>query len=104
MADTPTVPPGLPDRPEYMLTTMDNPYDPFTQFDEWLSYDMQAGHNTAGMLARIARDTDELSDGDQHMLIQEAIDEIVRENVSTMWMKVKRGDIQPTNAPSASAT
>ncbi len=37
-----------------MLTTVDNPYDPFDQFDEWFNYDMDLGYNSSAYLARIA--------------------------------------------------
>ena len=40
---------------EYMLTTIDNPYSPFTQFDEWLEFDTLKGYNTCGYLARVAK-------------------------------------------------
>lgn len=83
----------IPERPEYVLTTVDNPYDPFVQWDEWYVWDMTAGYHTPGLLARIAHTADELSDADQHLILQQAIDEIVRENVSGMHKKVKRGDL-----------
>lgn len=87
-ADAETIP------TEYMLTTIDNPFDPFTQFDEWLEYDIRLGYNTSSFLARIAKVSDELSLVDQELAIQDAIDEIVKENVSGMWRKVTRGSIQ----------
>lgn len=77
---------------EYMLTTYDNPYDPFTQWDEWFAYDMQSGYHTPGLLARVALSSHDISDVDQFNAIQNAIDEIVRENVSGMHRKVKRGE------------
>jgi hypothetical protein len=75
---------------EYMLTTVDNPFDPFTRFDEWFAFDMQAGYNTPGMLDRIAKVSDETSEPDQALAIQNAIDEIIQENVNGMWRKVSR--------------
>lgn len=78
---------------EYMLTTVDNPYDPFDQFDEWFTFDTQAGYDTAGMLARIARTSPDLSEPDQAVEIQRAINEILEENVSGMWRKVAKGDV-----------
>ncbi len=45
-----------------MLTTSDNPYNPFTQWDEWNVFDMEKGYNTCSYLARIAAVSDELSD------------------------------------------
>lgn len=83
----------MPSRPEYMLTTVDNPFDPFTQFDEWYVWDQNAGYLTPGLLARLAYLSDEISEVDQHLAIQQAIDEIVRENVSGVHKKVKRGEV-----------
>lgn len=77
----------------YMLTTVDNPFDPFTQFDEWYAYDMKLGYDTPGLLAACTMQSDELSDLDQELSIQMAIDEIVSENLSGVHRKVKRGDM-----------
>lgn len=82
MADTEPV--------EYMLTTVDNPFDPFTRFDEWLEYDMRLGYNTSAFLARVSKVSNDISEPDQALAIQNAIDEIVSENVSGMWRKVSR--------------
>lgn len=94
MADNTDNEQDLPSRPEYMLTTVDNPYDPFTQWDEWFAWDLAAGYGTPGLLDRIARTSDELSESDQHLAIQDAIDEIVQENVLGVFRKVKQGEIK----------
>jgi hypothetical protein len=75
-----------------MLTTVDNPFDPFTQWDEWFAWDQRAGYHTSGFLARVSRMSDELSEADQHLALQQAIDEIVRENVLGVYRKVQRND------------
>ena len=75
---------------QYMLTTVDNPFDPFTQFDEWLAWDTKAGYNSAALLGRVAVVSDSLSEPDQALAIQGAIDEIVSENVSGMYRKVSK--------------
>jgi hypothetical protein len=84
------------DTTEYMLTTVDNPFDPFTRFDEWLAYDTQMGYNTSGFLARIAKVSNDLSEPDQALAIQQAIDEIVTENVLGVWRKVSRNSPHTT--------
>jgi hypothetical protein len=71
-----------------MLTTMDNPYDPFTEFTEWYRYDTAAGYHTSAFLARIVRTSDALSPPDQELAIEQAIDEIVKENVLGIYKKV----------------
>lgn len=90
-------------RNEYLLTTYDNPFDPFTQWDEWFAWDQAAGYNTPGYLARIARTSGELSELDQHQAIQQAIDEIVELNVLGIHKKVKRGEVTNRAEPSDSS-
>jgi hypothetical protein len=75
---------------EYMLTTVDNPFNPFDDFTNWYNYDTQKGHHTLAFLARIAHTSTDLSDEDQRLIVQQAIDEIVRENVSGIMRKVSR--------------
>lgn len=82
----------VPSRPDFMLTTVDNPFDPFVQYDEWYAWDRNAGYHTPGLLARIAKTSDELSDADQHLAIQQAIDEIVQENVLGVYRKIAQPD------------
>jgi hypothetical protein len=75
---------------DIMLTTVDNPYNPFTRFKEWLTWDTDAGYNSVSFLARIAKSSYELSEADQSQAIADAIDEICRENVSGVHRKVSR--------------
>ena len=82
------------DTTEYMLTTVDNPFDPFTRFDEWNAYDISMGYNSLAFLDRVAYTSHELSDADQVLSIQNAIDQIVEENVSGMWRKVSRTQVK----------
>lgn len=72
----------------HMLTTIDNPYNPWTHYDEWFVWDAQAGYHTPGYLARIVRSSDELSDEDQSLAIEQAIDEIIEENVLGIYKRV----------------
>jgi hypothetical protein len=80
----------MDEQKEYMLTTVDNPYNPFTDFNAWLAFDIRMGYNSSAFLARIAMLPEDLPEPYQSLAIQSAIDEIVRENVSGMWRKVSR--------------
>ena len=71
-----------------MLTTVDNPFDPFTQFDEWYAWDEEAGYHTTAFLARVVISSDELSEYDQRLAYEEGVNEIIRENVSGMHARV----------------
>lgn len=82
---------------ESMLTTVDNPFDPFTQFDEWYAYDENAGYHTSAFLARIVKSSEELSEADQSDAIEDAIDEVVLINSLGLYRKVT-APRTPTNS------
>ena len=77
----------------YMITTTDNPYSTITHYDEWLTWDIQHGYHSNDLLARVAYVSDELSDPDRAMAINDAIDIIVEFNLSGMHSKVLAGSI-----------
>ena len=79
----------------HMLTTVDNPHDPFTEFDAWHQWDTSAGYYTSEFLARIAITSDDISDADQDAALEQAIDEIVRENVLGLYRKVSMETSEP---------
>lgn len=71
-----------------MLTTIDNPFDPFTQFDSWYQFDESKGYHSCSYLARIAKISNALSDEDMALAIESAIDEIVALNPLNVYRKV----------------
>ena len=79
---------------DHMLTTVDNPFDPFTEWDAWFSYDLSHGYDTSGFLARIVRTSDGLSETDQDQAIEQAIDEIVEQNVNGVYKKVSMQSVE----------
>lgn len=81
---------------EFMLTTLDNPFNPFTDYDEWYNYDTAMGYNTCAYLARIAKTSNELSESDEALAIDEAMNEIVSYNLLGNYIKVKRDFIPRT--------
>ena len=80
-----------------MLTTIDNPFDPFDQFDEWFAFDVSKGYNTCAYLARMAKTSDELSPQDEALAIDQAMDEIVRLNVLGIYRKVYKDEVENDN-------
>lgn len=69
------------------LTSVDNPYDPFKEFEKWFLFDVLNGYNSCAYLARIARISEQLTEKENLIEIDRAIDEIVRLN-PTMYKKV----------------
>lgn len=46
---------------KYMLTTFDNPYNPFVDFVSWYMFDCENGYNTSSHLARIVNLDNEMT-------------------------------------------
>ena len=70
------------------LTTIDNPFNPFTDFTKWFLYDIEKGYNSCAYLARIARTSDQLSDAENLNEIERAIDEIIKLDFMGIYKKV----------------
>lgn len=82
----------MADTVQYMLTTVDNPWNPFTNFDEWRAFDETQGYHTSAFLARVVHSSDALSEEQQQADIETAIDEIVSENLLGLYRKVSSID------------
>lgn len=88
---------------ESMLTTVDNPYNPFIQFDEWKAFDESKGYYTCEYLARIAKTSHELSDADNSLAIEDAINEIIYFNVLGIYQKVTKESFDSMKAKALSS-
>lgn len=77
---------------ESMLSTSDNPFDPFTQYDQWLAYDESQGYDSNRYLAKVAIVSDSLSSSQLESELERAIDEIVELNPLGIYIKVKRNE------------
>ena len=73
-----------------MLTTVDNPYDPFTQFTDWYQFDVAKGYNSCSLLDRCCKTSIDLSEIENQIAIETAIDEICKYNLSGMHIKVTK--------------
>lgn len=57
---------------DFMLTTFDNPFNPFDDFEIWYKTDMILGHDCCGTLAREAATSEIFSDAVNEKYIDEA--------------------------------
>lgn len=73
-----------------MLTTFDNPYDPFEQFASWFLFDVEKGYNSCSYLGRIARTSDQLSEEENDLEVERAIDEIIKYDFRNIYKKVRQ--------------
>lgn len=73
-----------------MLTTVDNPFDPFEQFTSWLLFDAEKGYNSSGRLMRIAKVTDDMTQEEYDAEIERAMDELIANDILNVFKKVRK--------------
>ena len=83
---------------EHMLSTKDNPYNPWLEPERWEEWDVSHGYFTLPLLGRVVVTSNDLSDVDVSLATEQAIEEIVEENVSGMHCKVPQPDVMPARA------
>lgn len=73
---------------EVAITTIDNPFDPIDQFEDWFNFDTAKGYGTCSYLARVAKTADSLPDATNDAEIERAIDEIIANDFMHIYQKV----------------
>ena len=73
----------------YMLTTLDNPFDPFNDFTLWHMFDCEKGHNTSSRIARIAQLNSEMTQKEEDEAMDRAIDLILKYDFEDKYIKVQ---------------
>ena len=74
------------------ITTIDNPYDPITDFDHWFMFDTEKGYYTSSTLARLTHLTDDMSDVEEAEEVERAIDRLIEIDPLDIYKKVVHED------------
>lgn len=74
----------------FLLSTEDNPYSPFTNYQAWYFEDLRLGYDTNGLLARMVANAEEFNDN----AVQDAMRDIVELNFSGKHVVVVREDFE----------
>lgn len=61
-----------------MLTTTDNPYNPFTDYDNWRNYDHQKGYCCEELLARFAPTNIDMPESLYRQFANDSVNEIIK--------------------------
>lgn len=72
------------------ITTFDNPFDPFEQFDSWYEFDMEKGYNSCSRIMRLANITDEMSQEEVNAEKERAIDRLIEIDCLNVYKKVTK--------------
>ena len=79
-----------------MLTTIDNPYNPFEDFTSWFLYDNEMGYNTCGRLGRIVHMEDNMTEKEMNDEIDRAIEHIIDTDFLGIYIKAYNPKLTPT--------
>lgn len=79
------------------ITTLDNPFSPFNDFDRWSRYDESQGYNTNQLLARLIGVASEFEDTGlgqevENKFYYSTLVDIVRLNCTAPYVLVTEGD------------
>lgn len=82
---------------EWMLSTADNPYNPFEDFKSWHAWDFANGYCTAEYLARVIKEHGEFSDNtiseaETMKEMYEAMEEILDFNLTGNYIRVYKDE------------
>ena len=74
------------------ITTIDNPFDPFDDFNSWFMFDVENGYYTSSKLGRLTHFTDDMTELEELEETERAIDELVRIDPLDIYIKLTRED------------
>ena len=75
---------------QVMITTIDNPYDPFDDFTNWFMFDTEKGYNTCSKLARLNQENDEMTYEEKQIENERAIDRLIEIDPFFEYKKVEK--------------
>ena len=78
----------------YMLTTFDNPYNPFVDFASWYMFDCENDHNTSGRLARLSNVDNEMTEKEIDEERNRAIDFMLKYDFEGIYFKGTEAEIE----------
>ena len=85
---------------ELMLTTIDNPFDPFDNFIEWFLYDVEKGYNTCDYLGRVVQLKPDMTSKEELEEVNRAINKILDNDFLGIYLKLERDSESETSSKS----
>ena len=77
----------------HMLTTIDNPYNPFSRFDEWNQYDQEKGYFTLSYLGRVVDYDGCYTEEQRHQARENAIQQIVDLDPLHIYIRITEDEV-----------
>ena len=75
---------------EVTATTIDNPFNPFNDFDSWFMFDVEKGYYTSSKLGRLTHLTDDMTEKEELKEVERAVDRLIEIDPLDIYIKVTR--------------
>ena len=75
---------------EVTVTTIDNPFNPFDDFNSWFMFDTEKGYYTSSKLARLTKLEDNMTQKEENEEVERAVDELISIDPLDIYIKVVR--------------
>lgn len=76
----------------YTITTIDNPYNPFTEFTDWYSFDCLHNYGTTEKLSRVCSISDAFTDEENAEEIESGVDALLAVDFLGLYKKAYETD------------
>ncbi len=73
---------------EVAISTFDNPYDPFDNFDEWFRYDNDKGYGSCQILANLTEVFEGMTPKEFNEEMERGIDSLLIADPANLYIKV----------------
>ena len=74
------------------ITTIDNPFDPFNEFDSWFAFDVEKGYYTSSKIARLTNLSNNMTEKEESEEIERAIDRLIEIDPLDIYKKIECED------------
>ena len=73
-----------------MISTKDNPFDPFDDFNAWLLFDKEKGYDSNERVARLAHITEDMTEEESDKEFERAMDRLIEIDPLDIFIKIRR--------------
>lgn len=84
----------MDDYRKFSITTIDNPFNPFVDFDNWFLFDVEKHYYTLSKLARLSNVTDSMSSKEEAKEVERAIERLIEIDPLDLYVKVYKSDTE----------
>ncbi len=93
----------MDDYRNFSITTIDNPFNPFVDFDNWFLFDVEKNYYTLSKLARLSKVTDSMSSKEEAKEVERAIERLIEIDPLDLYVKVYKPDTKSQKEEKVSA-